>query len=172
MTVLNDPWTKMPPSQKAKFVKAKMHFYFQEEGGWMIHHPHSMGRRPSRGHVVDDAQTRGHSAISALLADHYIDHVMASRGRQLIEVLFKTSTVDASIAPEDGGLIFYWAALEMAITIQVFPSSGYWWSVRNIAGTSYSGAGSDLPLHDLRYSLNQFSKEVELQNPNWRSIVR
>lgn len=172
MTVLHDPWTETTPSQKAKLVKARMHFYFQEEGGRMLHHPRLMSRRPSGGPVVDDAQLRGHSAISALLADQYIDHVMASRGRQLIEVLFKTNTVDASIAPEDGGLIFYWAALDMAITIQIFPSSGYWWSVRNIAGTSYSDAGSDLPLLNLRYSLNQFSKEVELQNPNWRSIVR
>lgn len=182
MTILDDPSTKMAATQKATMQKAKMRFYEDafllrtarpprpEECDRMIRPSRAIGRSSQT--VVDDAQRRGHAAISALLADKYIDSVMASRGRQLIEVLFKTNTVDASIAPEDGGLIFYWAAREMAITIQIFPSSGYWWSVRNIAEMSYSNAGSDLPLHDLRYSLNQFSKEVESQNPNWRSIIR
>lgn len=166
MTVLDNGWLKA-----AAIKKAKMGFYFRpptiEEGGRM--HRRSIGGLLQ---PVDDAKARGHAAISQLVADEYIDSVMASRGRQLIEVIFKTNTVDASIAPEDGGLIFYWAARNMAITIQIFPSAGYWWSVRNIAEVSYADGGSDLPLQDLRHSVNQFSKEVERQNPNWRSIVR
>lgn len=122
--------------------------------------------------VSDNAYRRGRTAIKRLVAAGYIDIAMALRGRELIEVLFTSHTIDASIAPDDGGLIFYWAARDMAITVEIYPSAGYWWSVRNIGTQPYSGSGTDLPLQDLRYSLNQFTKEVERQNPNWRSVVR
>ncbi|KZS66227.1 hypothetical protein A4G27_11950 [Mycobacterium kansasii] len=107
-----------------------------------------------------------------MAADRRIDAAVAARGKELIRFLFKSNTVDATIAPEGGGLIFYWASLNMAITIEIYPYSGYWWSARSIAGRSFSGEGTELPLIELQYQLNHFSKEVERQSPNWRSIVR
>ncbi|MCF1812009.1 hypothetical protein [Mycobacterium intracellulare] len=175
MTILEDGWTKIASRQTeaAALQKARMNFYLRPaamevEGDCT--QPRFFRRPPQSS--TDNAQVRAHTTLTALLADRCINAGMASRGRQLIEFLFKTHTVDASIAPEDDGLIFYWAARDMAITIQIFSSGDYWWSVRNIAGMSFSDSGSNLPLRELRYSLNQFSKEVERQNPNWRNIVR
>lgn len=175
MTILEDGWTKVASRQTeaAALQKARMNFYLRPaamEGEGDCRPHHFFGRPPQP--TADDARVRAHAALNALLTGRCINAGMASRGRQLIEFLFKTHTVDASIAPEDDGLIFYWAARDMAITIEIFSSGDYWWSVRNIAGMSFSGSGSDLPLPELRYSLNQFSKEVERQNPNWRNIVR
>ena len=179
MTVLDDGCsTKTAAGQlddAAAIHKAKMLLYLrpprmedEEYARMMRHRPIGRPSNP----VEDNARVRGHAALNDLLADYCINAGMASRGRQLIEVLFKPHTIDASIAPEDDGLIFYWAARNMTITIQIFPSGDYWWSVRNIAGETYSDAGFHLPLPQLRRSLNHFSKEVERQNPNWRNTIR
>ncbi|PND55119.1 hypothetical protein CRM90_24595 [Mycobacterium sp. ENV421] len=96
---------------------------------------------------------------------------IATRGKELIKFLFKLNTVDAAISPDDDALSFYWVAEEMSLTIIVY-QSWYWWSARNIACESYSDEGTELPLIGLEHSLNQFSKEVERRNPEWRSLIR
>ncbi|MFL0286902.1 hypothetical protein ACJH6J_25855 [Mycobacterium sp. SMC-18] len=119
-----------------------------------------------------DAAQRAYAAISKLVAGRLIEASVAARAQQLIKFLFKANTVDASIAPEDGGLIFYWAAQEMSLTIEIYPSAGYWWCASNISGYPLSGEGSELPLNELGNRLNHFSKEVERRNPRWRDIIR
>lgn len=120
---------------------------------------------------IAEASKRGCAGIDLLVAEGYVNPTVAARGKALINFLFKTNTVDAAISPDDDGLAFYWAAQEMALTVIVYQST-YWWSVRNIAGDSYSDTGVHLPLLDLEHSLNQFSKEVERRNPGWRSLIR
>lgn len=127
--------------------------------------------------VVDDAPpageaaARGYVAIYQLVANGYVSSAIAARGKELIRFLFKPNSVDAAVSPDDDGLSFYWVAQEMSITIIVY-QSWYWWSVRNVAGDSYSDDGAHLPLIDLEHSLNQFSKEVERRNPEWRNVIR
>jgi hypothetical protein len=120
---------------------------------------------------IGEAAERGYAAIDQLGAQHNVSPVIAARGKELIKFLFKANTVDSAISPDDDGLSFYWAAQEMSLTILVYRSC-YWWSVRNIAGDSYSDEGAHLPLTHLEHSLNQFSKEVERRNPHWRSLIR
>ncbi|SKJ21815.1 hypothetical protein [Mycobacteroides abscessus] len=118
-----------------------------------------------------EAAKRGSAAIDDLIVQGYVSSAIAARGKELIRFLFKLNTVDATIAPDDEGLAFYWAAQEMSLTIIVYQST-YWWSVRNVAGDSRSDEGTQLPLIELEHSLNQFSKEVERRNPEWRSLIR
>ncbi|MBE5406088.1 MULTISPECIES: hypothetical protein [Mycobacteriaceae] len=120
---------------------------------------------------VGEAAKRGNAEIDDLIAHGYVSSTVAARGKELIRFLFKVNTVDATISPDDEGLAFYWAAQEMSLTIIVYQSA-YWWSVRNVAGDSHSDEGTHLPLIDLEHCLNQFSKEVERRNPEWRSLIR
>lgn len=119
----------------------------------------------------DEASMRGCAQIDQLVAEGYVTGAVAARGRDLITFLFKPNTVDAAISPDGDGLSFYWAAQEMSLTIIVYRDE-YWWSVRNIAGDTYSAMGVDLPLINLMHSINLFSKEVERRNPDWRSLIR
>lgn len=119
-----------------------------------------------------EAAKRGYAAVDMFALRGEISSATATRGRELIRFLFKPNTVYATIAPDDDGLSFYWAAAEMALTIIVYADE-YWWSVRNDnACDSYSGEGVELPLIQLQHSLNQFSKEVVSRNPEWRSLIR
>lgn len=118
-----------------------------------------------------ESAKRGNAAIDDLIAQGYVSSAVAARGKELIRFLFKVNTVDATISPDDEGLAFYWAAQEMSLTIIVYQSA-YWWSVRNVAGDSLSDEGTQLPLINLKHCLNQFSKEVERRNPQWRSLIR
>ncbi|MCH9736302.1 MAG: hypothetical protein K0U78_17405 [Actinomycetia bacterium] len=120
---------------------------------------------------VGEAAKRGNAAIDNLIVHGYLSSTVAARGKELIRFLFKVNTVDATISPDDEGLAFCWAAQEMSLTIIVYQSA-YWWSVRNVAGDSRSDEGTQLPLIDLEHCLNQFSKEVERRNPEWRSLIR
>lgn len=120
----------------------------------------------------DDAAARGVVDIDRLAYQRLITPTLVSRGKSLTTYLFKTSTVYATISPDDEGLSFYWAAQEMSITIIVY-GDGYWWSVHNDnACDTYMGASVDLPLIRLQHSLNLFSKEVARRNPQWRSLIR
>ncbi|MFD6199511.1 hypothetical protein ACFWE3_22685 [Mycobacteriaceae bacterium NPDC060252] len=121
--------------------------------------------------VPDEAAKRGYEAINQLVTQGYVSSAIATRGKELINFLFKPNTVDAAVSPDDDALSFYWVAQEMSLTILVY-QSWYWWSVREIAGDSYSGEGSDLRLNELEHSLIQFSKEVERRNPDWRRVIR
>lgn len=136
--------------------------------------------KPASNREWDDASTqlprseaarRGNDSIDTFLLRGDISSATAARGRELIRFLFKPNTVYATIAPDDDGLSFYWAAAEMSLTIIVYADE-YWWSVRNdSACDSYCGAGGELPLIQLQHSLNQFSKEVVSRNPEWRSLI-
>lgn len=122
--------------------------------------------------LSDSAVGRAHASIEALVREGLVDEAIASRGRQLANYLFSGNTIDASIAPDGDGLSFYWVAREWSIEIDVYPANEYWWSVRNVAADTYSDGGRELPVERLRYSLNQFSKEVDAENPDWRSTIR
>ncbi|MFI5535867.1 hypothetical protein ACIA5H_05695 [Nocardia sp. NPDC051900] len=118
------------------------------------------------------AAENGIIQLADLLRGRHVDIDVAYRALQLIRFLFTPNTVYASIAPEDGGLVFFWTALDMSIEIDIIPGDKYWWSVRNVAAESYSGEGEVLPFRKLQYSLNHLSKEVEVANPKWRRAVR
>ncbi len=78
------------------------------------------------------------------------------------------NTIYATVAPDDGGVTFYWRAGDMSVGIDIYPGEGYWWRVRNVAAENYSGSGNELPLEQLKYSLTWFCKDVERENPHWR----
>jgi hypothetical protein len=85
---------------------------------------------------------------------------IAVRGRELIKNLFENDTLCGTVAPDDGGLMFYWAAQEMSLTVIVYGHT-CWWSARNLGSCgSFSGSGADLPLDRLKNSLRWFSEEV------------
>lgn len=108
--------------------------------------------------VLDDLKGQG------LIESSAYDHAMT-----LIDVLFTPNTVYATIAPDDGGVSFYWRAADMSIEIDICPVGGFWWRVRNVAAENYSGSGTSIHQFDqLKHSLKMFSKEVELANPHWR----
>jgi hypothetical protein len=114
------------------------------------------------------ARARAQRNINDLRKRGLISHAVADRGMDLVETLFTPNTVYASVAPDDGGLIFYWKAADMSIEIDVYAFDGFWWSWKNIAAVTKSGDGPDLPIRDLKYILTHFSKEVDAANPDWR----
>ncbi|NKY44289.1 hypothetical protein [Nocardia cerradoensis] len=109
--------------------------------------------------------------IQGLLSRKLIDISVAGRGKSLVDFLFTPNTIRASVTSVDDDLIFYWTALSMSIEIDVLSYGGYWWSVKEIATESYSDEGEVLPIDQLQYSLNHFSKEVEAANPEWRNLM-
>lgn len=121
------------------------------------------------------ARSRADRAIDSYLADDLISTETAARGKNLVARLFGRDTVYASVAPDTGGLVFYWRAGEMSIEIDLFEEleDGYWWRLVKVAGyddESGKGAG-DLRESDavrLQLALAYFSKEVEHVNPEWR----
>lgn len=117
----------------------------------------------------DTASNRGRLAVDDMVADGLTDATTAERARTLIEALFTPNTVYASIAPDDGGITFYWRAADMSIEIDIYPIEGYWWRVRNVAMENYSGHGKELPIPELKHSLTWLSKEVDRVNPHWRA---
>lgn len=129
-------------------------------------------RAPLRVLPAITASSEGYQSLSDLVDRGYIGVPVAVRGMMLIKYLFKQGTVDAAISPEEGGLIFYWAAAEMSITIEVVARGGFWWSVQDVTGQNYSGEGAALPVAELAHSLTQFSKEVDRRNPCWRAAIR
>jgi hypothetical protein len=118
--------------------------------------------------TFDTATKRATDAINCLLAEGLIEVSSADRAKKLVDVLFTPNTIYAAIAPDDGGVTFYWRARDMSIEIDIYPSEGYWWRVRNVAMEDYSNHGNELPIEQLKYSLTWFSKEVERANPSWR----
>lgn len=116
-----------------------------------------------------DAERRARRDVRQLKRRGLIKAAVARDAVELIRFLFKGNTVYATITHDDGGVIFYWKAGDMSIEIDVFPGEGFWWSVANVAHDSYQGSGYSLDTHALKHSLNQFSKEVESANPNWRN---
>lgn len=114
------------------------------------------------------AKSRGYLALDDLKGRGLIEGPTFDRAKNLIDVLFTPNTVYASIAPDDGGVTFYWRAGDMSVEIDIYSGEGYWWRVRNVAAHSYSGDGPELPIDQLKYSLNWFSKDVERENPHWR----
>lgn len=117
----------------------------------------------------DSATKRAQRAIDGLLADGLIDVSSAERARQFVDVFFTPNTIYTSIAPDDGGITFYWRAQDMSVEIDIYPTEGYWWRVRNVALENYTDHGKELPIEKLKHSLKMFSKEVDRLNPNWRS---
>jgi hypothetical protein len=117
----------------------------------------------------DSAGNRARRAIDGLVSDGLVDTSTAERARILVQVLFTPNTIYASIAPDDGGITLYWRAGDMSIEIDIYPTEGYWWRVRNVAAENYSGHGGELPIEALKYSLTWFSKEVDRANPHWRN---
>ncbi|MDV3125727.1 hypothetical protein M1247_12440 [Mycobacterium sp. 21AC1] len=114
------------------------------------------------------AKSRGYATLHELKEEGLIEGTTFDRAKTLIDVLFNPNTVYSSIAPDDGGVTFYWRAGEMSVGIDIYAGEGYWWRVRNVAAETYSGHGSELPLDQLKYSLNWFSKDVDRENPHWR----
>ncbi|WP_341258212.1 hypothetical protein [Gordonia malaquae] len=115
------------------------------------------------------AERRARANVDRLKRRGLINDAVARGGRKITKFLFKPTTVYASVAEDDGGLIFYWKAGKMSIEIDIVPGEGYWWAVNNVAHESYEGDGPNLDIARLKHSLNQFSKEVESANPMWRA---
>ncbi|WP_216917993.1 hypothetical protein [Nocardia noduli] len=120
----------------------------------------------------NSAKRRARTAIDQLFAEGLISSGVAWRAIRLVSYIFSAKTIFVSIAPEEAGLIFYWVAGEMAIEIDVCADGSYWWGVENVGGDSYFGGSVDLPVEELRHSLNIFSKEVDSANPHWRDAFR
>ncbi|OPX05949.1 hypothetical protein B1790_29615 [Mycobacterium sp. AT1] len=116
----------------------------------------------------NSATKRARSALHELKGEGLIESGSFERAMKLIDVLFTPNTIYASIAPDDGGVTFYWRAGEMSVEIDIYLGEGYWWRVQNVAAESYTDHSTDLPIERLKYSLNWFSKDVDRENPNWR----
>lgn len=120
------------------------------------------------------ARIRAFKAIDEYLDEGLISSATADRGKAIVDDLFDRETVYSTVAPDNGGLVFYWRAGVMSIEIDVYesPDDGYWWRINNVAAVSESGhepgKRSAQVNHRLAHSLKQFSKEVELVNPDWR----
>ena len=114
------------------------------------------------------ARRRAYAALGDIKGQGLIDSGAFDRGMKLVDILFTPNTIYCSIAPDDGGVTFYWRAADMSIEIDIYSGEGYWWRVRNVAAENYSGHGGELPIDALKYSLTWFSKEVDRENPHWR----
>jgi|GEM_PF-2883579 len=114
------------------------------------------------------AKRRALDVLDDLKGQGLIEIGTFDRAKTLVDVLFTPNTVYASLAPDDGGVTFYWRAGDMSIEIDIYPGEGYWWRVRNVAAENYSGHGASLEYDKLKYSLTWFSKEVDRANPQWR----
>lgn len=122
-------------------------------------------RRRSRRHL-SSATDRALCEISGLQAMRLIDSEMAQRARDVVGLLFESGTIYASIAPDDGGVCFYWVAADWAITIDLYPEGGGWYCARN--GESrrvQSNGGIPRWMWD---ELTGFSAYVQAANPEWR----
>lgn len=115
------------------------------------------------------AERRARMDVRRLKKRGLINAAVARDAIELVRFLFKANTIYATTTNDDGGVIFYWKAGSMTIEIDVFPGEGFWWAVSNVAHESYEGSGYFLDTQALKHSLNQFSKEVETANPNWRN---
>lgn len=124
-----------------------------------------------REHDFDLASSRAIRDIESLWHEQYFDGAVRARAIKLVRTLFSRGTVYAAIAPDDGGVSFYWTAGKSSIEIDILPHGDYWWSIDDVAAASFSDTGKELPLDDLRYSLKQFSKDVDTVNPHWRHLV-
>ena len=62
---------------------------------------------------------RARANIDAYVAEDLISVQTADRAHQLVENLFDKDTVFATVAPDDGDLIFYWRAGSMSIEIDI-----------------------------------------------------
>lgn len=120
------------------------------------------------GGTRDTARRRAYRALKDISGQGLVDSGAYGRASKLVDVLFTPNTIYSSIAPDDGGVTFYWRAADMSIEIDVYSGEGYWWRVRNVAAENYSGHGSELPTEELKYSLTWFSKDVDRANPLWR----
>lgn len=121
------------------------------------------------------ARVRADKAIDSYLAQDLISEATADRGRSVVRRLFDRDTVYTSVAPDTGGLVFYWRAGDMSIEIDLYEEleDGYWWRLSKVAGYCDESAHSPghLPESDLvrlQLALSYFSKEVERVNPLWR----
>lgn len=120
------------------------------------------------GGIRHTARRRAVIALNDIRQQGLVDSGAFDRALKIVDVLFTPNTIYSSIAPDDGGVTFYWRAADMSIEIDVYSGEGYWWRVRNVAAENYSGHGSDLPTDNLKYSLTWLSKEVDRANPLWR----
>ncbi|SDE65012.1 hypothetical protein SAMN04488581_4450 [Mycolicibacterium neoaurum] len=116
---------------------------------------------------------RAREVIKQFAQDGDIDVATAQRAFHVIHQIFDRHSVYATIAPDNGGLVFYWRAGDMSLEIDIYEdiSDGVWWCWRG-AGTERTGHHSyELPSRtqeNLKSFLATFSKEVEQVNPDWR----
>ncbi|RRQ29226.1 hypothetical protein DK926_04920 [Rhodococcus sp. Eu-32] len=116
------------------------------------------------------AYHHGQQKIGEFLRESSIDEVMFTRAAEMMRYLFTSKTIFASIAPDDGDLIFYWKAAQLSIEIDLLANGNAWWSVDGIEDSEFTGSSHELPLVALKHYLNIFSKEVEMVNPSWRNL--
>jgi hypothetical protein len=107
----------------------------------------------------DTATRRALAVLHELKGQGLVESGAFDRATMLIGVLFTPNTIYATVAPDDGGVTFYWRAGDMSIGIDIYAGEGYWWRVRNVAAENYSGSGYELPIEQLKHSLTWFSKQ-------------
>lgn len=119
------------------------------------------------------AKCRARRVIRQLVEDEEISVSTAQRAFHIIHQIFDRESVYATIAPDNGGLVFYWRAGDMSLEIDIYEdvSDGVWWCSRG-AGSEQAGHSqyelSGRARAHLKSFLAHFSKEVEQVNSGWR----
>jgi hypothetical protein len=116
---------------------------------------------------------RARDAIKQFLVEDEISVSTAQRAFHVIHQIFDHESVYATVAPDNGGLVFYWRAGDMSLEIDIYEdvSDGVWWCWR-AAGTERTGHYPyelpSRPREHLKSYLANFSNEVGQVNPDWR----
>lgn len=113
--------------------------------------------------MVTAISYRIHYATKRLIAEGLASEGILSRVDTAAEAICADTEHSPTVCPEtDGGVTLFWAAAEMMATVIIYPDV-YWWSVRNVAGRTYSGGGTELAVAALRDSLREMSDEIDLR---------